>query len=81
MPDKRTTERAREELRKGKSPSTAAGEFVKEEFKHMRAGKHQVRSTAQAVAIGLSKARQAGVPLPPQKGGHADRARRSARHT
>ena len=78
MPDKRTLERAREDLREGKSLSTAAGEFVKEEFDHIREGKHSVRSTQQAVAIGLSQARRAGLPLPaPRK----ERARRSARHT
>jgi hypothetical protein len=68
MPEKRTTERARKKLRKGKSPSTAAGEFVREEIEHVREGKHGARSTKQAIAIGLSKARRAGVPLPNKKG-------------
>jgi hypothetical protein len=68
MPEKRTTERARAKLRQGKSPSTAAGEFVREEIEHVREGKHGARSTKQAIAIGLSKARRAGVPLPRRKG-------------
>lgn len=67
MPDKRTIERARKDARQGKAPSTQAGEFVREEFHHVREGKHAVRSNKQAVAIGLSKARRAGVKLPPQK--------------
>src|SRR4051812_32414732 len=77
MPEKRVTERARRDLRRGKSPSTAAGEFVKEEIKHVREGKHGARSSKQAIAIGLSKARRAGVPLPTRKGKPAAR-RRSA---
>ena len=68
MPEKRTTERARRKLRQGKSPSTAAGEFVREEIEHVREGKHGARSTKQAIAIGLSKARRAGVPLANKKG-------------
>ena len=68
MPEKRTTERARRKLREGKSPSTAAGEFVREEIEHVREGKHGARSAKQAIAIGLSKARRAGVPLPRKKG-------------
>ena len=68
MPEKRTAERARRDLRQGKSPSTAAGEFVKEEMDHIREGKHGARSAKQAVAIGLSKARRAGVPLPNRRG-------------
>lgn len=68
MPEKRTTERARAKLRQGKSPSTAAGEFVREEIEHVREGKHGARSTKQAIAIGLAKARRAGVPLPRKKG-------------
>jgi hypothetical protein len=63
MPDKETMEAAREDLREGKSPSTAAGEFVREEIDHVREGKHGARSTKQAIAIGLSKARRAGIPL------------------
>ena len=69
MPEKRTLERAKEDLREGKSPSTAAGEFVHEEIEHVREGKHGARSPQQAVAIGLSKARRAGIPLPPPKRG------------
>lgn len=69
MPSKSTTERARRDLRAGKRPTTAAGEFVHEEIEHVRRGKHGARSTRQAIAIGLSKARRAGVPLPPPKKG------------
>lgn len=71
MPDKETLERAREDKREGKSPSTQAGEFVREEMDHIREGKHGARSTKQAIAIGLSKARRAGVELPPPKEGTA----------
>ena len=63
MPEKRTVARARKDKREGKSPSTQAGEFVSEEIHHVRSGKHGVRSTKQAIAIGLSKARKAGVKL------------------
>jgi hypothetical protein len=63
MPDKETMEAAREDLREGKSPSTAAGEFVRQEIDHVREGKHGARSTKQAIAIGLSEARRAGIPL------------------
>src|SRR5438132_14406756 len=69
MPDKETLERAEEDKREGKAPSTQAGEFVREEMEHVREGKHGARSTKQAIAIGLSKARRAGVKLPaPKKG-------------
>lgn len=68
MPDKDTVQRAREDAREGKSPSTQAGEFVREEIDHIREGKHGARSAKQAIAIGLSKARRAGVRLPPPKG-------------
>src|SRR5512147_1964440 len=64
MPERKTLERARRDKREGKSPSTQAGEFVKEELDHIREGKHGARSTKQAIAIGLSKARRAGVELP-----------------
>ena len=67
MPDQETLERAREDAREGKSPSTQAGEFVREEMHHIREGKHGAASTKQAIAIGLSKARRAGVPLAPPK--------------
>lgn len=79
MPSKTTAERARRDLRQGKRPSTAAGEFVKEEIEHVRQGKHGARSTRQAIAIGLSKARRAGVPLrPPKKGRVKSSTRRAA---
>ena len=67
MPEKETLKRARKDKREGKSPSTQAGEFVHEEIEHIREGKHGARSTKQAIAIGLSKARRAGVELPPSK--------------
>jgi Family of unknown function (DUF6496) len=69
MPEQETIERAREDAREGKSPSTQAGEFVREEMEHIREGKHGARSAKQAIAIGLSKARRAGVPLPPPRKG------------
>lgn len=80
MPEQKTTQRAKEDLRQGKRPSTAAGEFVREEIHHVREGKHGARNTKQAIAIGLSKARRSGVPLPaPEPGKTSDRARRSAK--
>jgi hypothetical protein len=79
MPDESTKARAEEDLREGKSPSTAAGEFVHEEIEHVREGKHGARSAKQAIAIGLSKARRAGVPLkPPAKGKTTESTRKSA---
>lgn len=79
MPWKTTMDRARKDLKEGKRPTTAAGEFVKEEMEHIRRGKHGARSPKQAIAIGLSKARRAGVPLrPPEKGRTSERTRRSA---
>src|ERR1700728_3620155 len=69
MPEKEVLERAREDARQGKSPSTQAGEFVHEEIDHVKEGKHGARSTKQAIAIGLSKARRAGIELPPPKDG------------
>jgi hypothetical protein len=77
MPDKETLQRAREDAREGKSPSTQAGEFVKEEMDHIREGKHGAQSTKQAIAIGLSKARRSGVKLPPPKAGRTSSATRS----
>jgi hypothetical protein len=77
MPEKRTLERARRDRRQGKRPSTQAGEFVREEIHHVREGKHGARSTKQAIAIGLSKARRAGVDLPPPRRGKTS-TRRSA---
>jgi Family of unknown function (DUF6496) len=76
MPEKETLERAREDAREGKAPSTQAGEFVKEEMDHIREGKHGAASTKQAIAIGLSKARRAGVKLPPPGKGKASEATR-----
>jgi hypothetical protein len=79
MPEKTTIEKARADLRAGKSPTTAAGEFVREEIEHVREGKHGARSPEQAIAIGLSKARRAGIPLKPPKKGRAKKStRRSA---
>src|SRR6266699_3674691 len=69
MPEQETLERARQDAREGKSPSTQAGEFVREEMDHIREGKHGARSPEQAIAIGLSKARRAGVKLPPPEKG------------
>ena len=69
MPEKKTIARARRDKREGKAPTTQAGEFVREEIEHIREGRHGARSSAQAIAIGLSKARRAGVDLPPPKQG------------
>ena len=69
MPEKETLERAKKDKREGKAPSTQAGEFVREEIEHVREGKHGARSAKQAIAIGLSKARRAGVELPPPRKG------------
>lgn len=77
MPEKETLERAQEDAREGKSPSTQAGEFVKEEMDHIREGKHGAASTKQAIAIGLSKARRSGVKLPPPKKGKTSAATRT----
>ena len=80
MPEKQIVERAKNAKRKGKSASTQAGEFVREEMHHIREGKHGARSTKQAIAIGLSKARRAGVGLPPpEKGEVSEKTRRSAK--
>jgi len=80
MPEKQTLERARKDKRRGKSASTQAGEFVREEMHHIREGKHGARSTKQAIAIGLSKARRAGVSLaPPEKGTVSEKTRRGAK--
>ena len=78
MPEEEVIKRAREDEREGKSPSTQAGEFVREEMEHIRAGEHGARSPEQAIAIGLSKARRAGVKLPPPKRGK-QRTKRQAR--
>lgn len=80
MPERDTLRRANTKKQEGKAPSTQAGEFVKEEIHHVREGKHGTRSTKQAIAIGLSKARKAGVDLkPPRKGQTSERTRRSAK--
>jgi hypothetical protein len=80
MPERETIRRARKDKREGKSPSTQAGEFVREEIHHVREGKHGARSTKQAIAIGLSKARRAGVRLPaPKKGEASEETRESAK--
>ena len=79
MPEKKTIERARKDKREGKAPTTQAGEFVHEEIEHIREGKHGARSAKQAIAIGLSKARRAGVKLaPPKKGAASSGTRRQA---
>src|SRR5579885_3270535 len=81
MPDRKTIERAERDKREGKSPSTQAGEFVREEIEKIRRGEHGARSTKQAIAIGLSEARRAGVKLPPpKKGSVSERTRRSAEY-
>src|ERR1043166_8853040 len=77
MPEKKTLDRARKDGREGKAPSTQAGEFVREEMEHIRKGKHGARSTKQAIAIGLSKARRAGVKLRPPKAGKASEKTRT----
>ncbi len=77
MPEKTTVKRARADKRAGKAPTTQAGEFVREEMHHVREGKHGARSTKQAIAIGLSKARRSGVKLPAPKNASA-RTKRSA---
>src|SRR6058998_685015 len=80
MPEKETLERARRDKAQGKAPSTQAGEFVREEIEHIREGKHGARSTKQAIAIGLSKARRSGVKLSAPKPGQASaETRRSAK--
>ncbi|MCW5978403.1 MAG: transcription elongation factor [Bryobacteraceae bacterium] len=79
MPSKTTVKRARKAAQEGKAPSTQAGEFVREEIGHVRQGKHGARNAKQAIAIGLSKARRAGVALkPPKKGTTSEKTRKSA---
>lgn len=81
MPRKQTIRKARQDKREGKSPSTQAGEFVRDEIDRIRRGEHGARSTRQAIAIGLSEARRAGVDLPPPKEGRAKkRTRQSAEY-
>jgi len=79
MPEEEAIERAHEDEREGKSPSTQAGEFVREEMEHIREGEHGARSPEQAIAIGLSKARRAGVKLPPPKRGKTRTKRQASR--
>jgi hypothetical protein len=81
MPEEKTIRKARQDAREGKAPSTQACEFVREEIEHVREGKHGARSAKQAIAIGLSKARRAGVKLPPQKGKAAEEPRTKAPST
>ena len=81
MPEKETIERARKDKREGKAASTQAGEFVREEIEHIREGKHGARSTKQAIAIGLSKARRAGVKLPPSETASAETREQAKRDT
>src|SRR5919108_4883658 len=81
MPDKRTVEKARKDKRAGKASSTQAGEFVREEIHKIRRGEHGAKSPEQAIAIGLSKARRAGVALrPPKKGRVKESTRKSAEY-
>ncbi len=81
MPEKETIEKAKQDEREGKSPSTQAGEFVREEMHHIREGKHGAASTKQAIAIGLSKARRAGVALPsPKHGAQSEEVIKKAEH-
>jgi hypothetical protein len=78
MPEKKTMKKARAAKRAGKAPTTQAGEFVHEEIEHVREGKHGARSAKQAIAIGLSKARRAGIKLPPPPRSAKASTRRSA---
>src|SRR5438128_5319709 len=81
VPEKQTIEKAKRAKRSGKAPTTQASEFVREEMRHVREGKHGARSTKQAIAIGLSKARSAGVELPPpEKGKTSEKTRQSAEY-
>ena len=79
MPEKKTLKKARKAKREGKAPTTQAGPFVEEEIEHIREGKHGARSTKQAIAIGLSKARRAGVKLPSPPKSASERTKRSAK--
>ena len=77
--DREARDRAERDERQGKAPSTQAGEFVREEIKHVREGRHGARNTKQLIAIGLSKARRAGVKLPPPGKGSSRTRRKAAR--
>jgi Family of unknown function (DUF6496) len=81
MPEKKTIEAAKRDLRQGKSASTAAGEFVRQEMHHIREGKHGAKNAKQAIAIGLSEARRAGVPIPDKKGGKPKRSTRKGKQS
>ena len=81
MPDKKTIERAKKDKAEGKSAGTQAGEFVRDEIKKVRRGEHGVRNAKQAIAIGLSQARRAGVDLPPPKTGDAELKKKAKRDT
>jgi hypothetical protein len=81
MPSERASRRARSDRRRGRSASTQAGEFVREEIHKIRRGEHGARSAKQAIAIGLSEARRAGVELPPpKKGSTSEKTRKSAKY-
>jgi hypothetical protein len=80
MPEKKTKERAREAKREGKAPSTQAGEFVREEMHHKKTGKHRVKNSKQAIAIGLSKARRSGVKVPRKKSASSNTTSRRSSH-
>ena len=80
MPEKATVDRARADKRAGKAPTTQAGEFVREEMHHIREGKHGARSTKQAIAIGLSKARRSGVKLPSPPASASSSTKKSAKY-
>ena len=80
MPEKTTLKRAQRAKRKGRAPTTQAGEFVREEMEHIREGKHGARSTKQAIAIGLSKARRSGVRLPPPPASAKAKTKESAKY-
>jgi hypothetical protein len=80
MPEQETVRRAQQDKREGKAPTTQAGEFVREEIHHIREGKHGARSTKQAIAIGLSKARRAGIKLPPPPATTQARTKESAEY-
>ncbi len=79
MPSKQTVKKAKKELREGKSPKTAAGEFVHEEIEHVRRGKHGARSPRQAIAIGLSEARRSGIPVAPPRGNASTASKKKAK--
>src|SRR6187200_2100618 len=79
MPEKSTIKESKKAKREGKAPTTQAGPFVEEEIRHVREGKHGARSAKQAIAIGLSKARRAGVKLPPPPAGASERTKQAAK--